>query len=141
MEKEPTKVKLKKKNPGGRPTKLTPEAIKKLEEVFAIDGSIAEACFYADISQQTYFNFVKRFPRYVERFNALRERPYLKARQTIVKALDDPNHAFRYMERKKKKEFGNTVDLTTNGKDLPSPIMQVERYVQRDSSDEEDKGT
>lgn len=131
MEKEPTKVKLKKKNRGGRPTKLTPEVIKKLEEVFAIDGSIAEACFYADISQQTYFNFVKRFPRYVERFNALRERPYLKARQTIVKALDDPNHAFRYMEKKKKKEFGNAIDVTTDGQPLTAIGALIQEIEQK----------
>lgn len=89
----------------GRPTKLTDETVKKLEEVFAIDGSVEEACFYADISRQTYYQWIKENPELNDRFQALRERPVLKARQTVVKSLDNPDNAFKYLERKKKNEF------------------------------------
>jgi hypothetical protein len=51
----------------GRPTKLIPETIKKLEEVFAMDGTVKEACFYADISTQTYYTFVKDKPEFLDR--------------------------------------------------------------------------
>lgn len=40
--------------PRGRPTKMTPESVKKIEEVFAMDGSVGEACLFAGISQVTY---------------------------------------------------------------------------------------
>jgi len=33
------------KNLGGRPSKMTKEVVKKLEEAFAIDATITEACF------------------------------------------------------------------------------------------------
>jgi hypothetical protein len=102
--------------------KLTPETVKKLEEVFAIDGTVEEACFYAEISKQTYYNWIKEFPEMAERFDALRQRPFLKARQTIVKALDDPNHAFKYLERKKKKEFGVNMDITSEGEKIAMEI-------------------
>ena len=48
----------------GRPTVVDDEVIKKLEEVFSIGGSVGEACFYADISEETYYYFVKKWPFY-----------------------------------------------------------------------------
>ena len=106
-------------NEEGKFTKLTPETIKKLEEVFAMDGTLEEACFYAEISKQTYYNWINENPELNERFDSLRQRPFLKARQTIIKSLDNPDMAFKYMERKKRKEFGNNIDLTSDHKPLP----------------------
>lgn len=101
-------------NPTGaqKSYKMTPEAIKKLEEAFAIDATVGEACFYADISEPTYYNFVKKNPQLLEKFNRLRNKPVLKARKTVVDSLDDPNHAKWFLERKKKKEFGERKEVT-----------------------------
>lgn len=96
----------------GRPTVMTPQVLNKLEEVFALGGTDTEACMYADISHQTLYNYQKEFPEFVERKEALKEKPFLKARRTIIESLDDPNHAFKFMERKKKQEFGNNIDVT-----------------------------
>lgn len=100
--------------------KLTEDTVRKLEEVFAIDGTIEEACYYADISRDTYYRWCKEFPKLSDKFERLRERPVLKARQTVIKSLDQPDYAFRYLERKRKNEFSTRTetDLTTNGKDL-----------------------
>lgn len=92
-------------------TKLNPDTVKKLEEVAALDGSVEEMCFYADISRQTYYNWMKANPNMQERFDNLRQRPFLKARQTIVKNLDNPQHAFEYMRRKKKAEFSDRSEV------------------------------
>ena len=99
----------------GRPTVVTPEMLGKLEQVFAIDGTVEEACSYAEIARNTYYEYLKRNPDFQDRIDELRQRPLLKARQTIVKSLDDPNHAFKYAEKKLKKEFGNAIDITTGG--------------------------
>lgn len=106
----------------GRPTLMTPETINKLEEVFGIGGSDKEACFYANISHQTLYNYQEEHPEFVERKEALKERPILKARQTIVKALENPEEAKWYLERKSKKEFGRNIDVTSQGEKLPTPI-------------------
>jgi hypothetical protein len=99
--------------------KMTEETLRKLDEVFAIDGSIEEACYYANISPDTYYRWVKEKPELSERFKRLRERPVLKARQTVVKSLDQPEYAFKYLERKKKNEFAQRTELSgSNG----SPI-------------------
>ena len=96
-------------------SKMTPDVVNKLKEVFAIDGTIEEACFYAGISRQTYYDWIKKNKELFDEFQALRERPVLKARQTVVKSLDNPDYAFKYLERKKKDEFSPRQELT--GKD------------------------
>lgn len=103
----------------GRPSKLTPETVKKLEEAFAIDATVEEACFYADISRQTYYEWIKQNPKLADRFEALRQRPVLTARQAVVRSLNNPDYAFRYLERKRKDEFAQRVENTgKDGKDL-----------------------
>jgi hypothetical protein len=120
------------KNKGGRPTVMTPEVVQKLEEVFAIDGTVEEACFYADIARQTYYEWIKENPAFNDRFTALRERPVLKARQTVVKSLDNPDNAFRYLERKKKNEFSTRNEFT--GKDGEALTLDVEFKNKIDNS-------
>ena len=107
----PTKHESRYKNVG-RPTSMTPETITKLEQAFAIDASVEEACSYADISRNTFYEWLKRNPQYQDRIAELRERPVLKARQTIVKALDNPQHAQWYIARKRKKEFAERIEQT-----------------------------
>lgn len=99
----------------GRPTVMTKETIRKLEEVFAIGGSDSEACFYADISKESLYAYCRKHPEFTDRKESLKEKPILKARQTVVKSLDQPDYAFKYLERKKKDEFSPRKELT--GKD------------------------
>lgn len=118
----------------GRPTLMTPETINKLEEVFGIGGSDKEACFYANISHQTLYNYQEEHPEFVERKEALKERPILKARQTIVKALENPADAKWYLEKKKRLEFGQNIDITSAGQKLPTPILGAIIDVQSNES-------
>lgn len=107
------------KNKGGRPTKMSKETIAKLEEVFSLGGSDSEACFYANISKQTLYNYQEKNPEFVDRKEALKEKPILKARQTVVKALDDPKDAQWFLERKRKEEFSLRQEVTgAEGKEL-----------------------
>lgn len=129
------------KNKGGRPSEMSEEKVKKLEEVFAIDGTIEEACFYADISKQTYYDWLKRKPELIDRFDALRNRPVLKARQTVVKSLDNPDHAFKYLEKKRKKEFGNAVDLTSGGEKITGFQFIKPNGNTNDNSDDKTKSS
>lgn len=102
-------------NKGGRPIEFTEDVVRKLEEAFALDCTVEEACFYADISRQTYYVKIKEKPELSDRFEELRQRPFLKARQTIIKSLDQPEHAKWYMERKKKKEFAPRQETEYSG--------------------------
>ena len=103
----------------GRPTKMTDETIMKLEQAFAIDATVEEACSYADISRNTFYVWLKENPEYQDRIDELRQRPILKARQTVVKSLETPEGARWYMERKRKNEFAQRSEVTgKDGKDL-----------------------
>ena len=86
-------------------SKMKPEVIKKLEDAFAMDCSVGEACLYADISTVTYYSWIKKDPKLLNRFKALRHKPFLKARNAIVSNLNDPEFALKYMKNKKNKEF------------------------------------
>jgi len=48
-------------------------SVKKLEEAFAMDCSIEEACFYAGISRQTYYTWIKDNPELLDRFEELKQ--------------------------------------------------------------------
>lgn len=112
------------KHPGGRPSKLTPEVVQKLEYAFSIGASVNEACLYADIGRSTFFEWQQANPKLADRFDALRDTPIFIARESVVKGIKrDPKLALDFLGRKAKKEFGNNVDITTDGKELPAPIL------------------
>jgi hypothetical protein len=99
---------------------MTPDTLNKLEEVFALGGTDKEACFYAGISHQTLYDYQKDHPEFVERKGALKETPILKARRTVVSAVEkNPSDAQWYLERKAKAEFAARKELTgANGDPL-----------------------
>lgn len=109
----------KRKHPGGRPTVMTKEVLAKLEEVFSMGGSDTEAAFYAGISVDALYGYQEKHPEYVKRKEALKERPILLARRTIIKSLDQTSNAQWYLERKRKAEFSSRTEITgEDGKEL-----------------------
>ena len=88
------------------------EVLSKLEKVFALGGSDEEACFYADISVSALHRYQSRHARFRERKNLLRQKPILRAREEVVKGIESsPEFAFKFLERKKKDEFGKESDM------------------------------
>lgn len=104
----------------GRPTKLTAEVRKKLEEAAALDCTIEEMCFYAGITKPTYYDWTQADPALSARLEELRNEPVLAARTTVIKALKtNPQQANWYLERKRKKEFAERKEVTgEDGKPL-----------------------
>lgn len=120
--------------------KQTPETLQKLDECFAIDATIEEACFYADISPALYYKWVNDNPELLERFNRLRNRPVLKARKTITDKLNDPEHAKWYLERKKKLEFSSRSELTgADGKAIEVKTISGMKIIKQDGTGVQNK--
>ena len=111
----PTKREQKNKKISMAMCKMTPEAINKLEQAFAIDATVEEACFYTGISVPTFYSWKKKNEKLFKGLEALREKPVLKARQTIVNNLDTPEGARWYIERKRKKEFSTRQEFGHEG--------------------------
>lgn len=89
----------------GRNTKMTKDVLTKLEDAFALGCTDEEACAYADISHTTLYNYQNANPHFLEEKQRLKQLPFIKARQSIIANLNDPDFALKYMERKKKNEF------------------------------------
>ena len=96
--------------PAGRPTKMTPETVKKLEEAFLLGCTDLEACLYGDISKQTLYNYQEKHPEFVDRKAALKSNPVMLARKIVMKSLDDGDltTANRVIDRKE----GSKVAVT-----------------------------
>lgn len=107
------------RQPVGRPTIVTPEVIKELEKAFLLGCTDVEACLAADIAPATLYNYQDKHPEFLERKDQLKQNPIYKARRTVVNALEtDPKLAMDYLSRKNKKEFGNNIDVTSDGKEI-----------------------
>jgi transposase-like protein len=119
---------------GNRPLKLTTEVIAKMEEAAAIDATVAEICYYCDIGETTYYRWMIEYPDIKERLDQLREKPILKARQEVVKGLDnDKNFSFQYLKSKRGDEFleGKTkveIEDNTTTLDDPDKLAIKEKY-------------
>lgn len=96
----------------GRPTVRSEEINRKIEEAAAIGATIEEIAFYIDVNRATLYRWMAEDEELKDRIEELQEKPIMKARQTIVKALDNPMDAKWYLERKRKKEFGSSDDGT-----------------------------
>ena len=84
------------------------KVVSLLKAVWSIGGSDAEAASDALISPAALSRYLEKNPDLKELRNSLRERPILKARRAIVINLTrrNPELALRYLERKRKNEFG-----------------------------------
>lgn len=107
------------KKPGTKPGdnwKLTDEVIRKLEQAAAIDATVEEMCFYADISRDSYYRWIKLDPKLSDKIMRLRENPVLTARQTVVKAIKtDPKAAMEYLKATKRNEFASKTEVEQTG--------------------------
>ena len=96
-------------------SKLTPEAIQKLEQVYSLDASIGEICCYLDISDQTLTNWKKKNPKLFGKLEILRQRPVLKIRKKVIEHAEETyNNGMDYLTRKKKDEFGEQLPQGIN---------------------------
>jgi len=93
----------------GRPSKLTDECVSKLEYAFSIGCTDTEACIHADISRNTYYEWIKANQSLSDRFALLKEKPVLRAKKIIDDSLTkgDEQTAKWYLE-KRSTEFNPT---------------------------------
>ena len=132
----------KKKSNAGRPPKMNSDVRAKIEEASAMDCTITEIALYAGIGRRTLYDWIKADPELSHRIEELRDTPFLKARKTLISNLNNPQYALEYLKRKKRKEFGDSRDITSQGEKLsvviPEAIAQKNAISQksRETSEE-----
>lgn len=99
----------------GRPSKLTPETIIRLEEAFKMGCGDIEACLFADISSSSFYSYQQANPKFLERKNELKQNPILKARAEVIRGIQgNPEFSLKVLERIKKDEFSLKQDTLLN---------------------------
>jgi len=98
-------------------TKLTPEVVKKLKEAFAIDCNITEACFYAEITPKTYYNWIKKNPELLQEFEHMRETLPLKSKHNIANSIQkgDVGLSERYLSKRQPEVYGDRLKIEHSG--------------------------
>lgn len=93
----------------GRPTVMTKQVLRNLEDAFRIGCPDREACIYAEIGLQTLYDYCEKHPEFSEQKEAWKEVPILKARGNIIEALHKKSvgDSWQYLIRKRKAEFAD----------------------------------
>lgn len=103
----------------GRPTIMTKEVLAKLEQGFKIGLNNTECCAHAEISQDAFYDYLKKNPELSVKIDAWKRNPIAKAKYTIYKNLDDPSVAKWLLERKDD-EFKNKQEISGNVNVIPT---------------------
>lgn len=106
-----------------RPTKFTDETKELLRQAYMFGATNAEAAAYAEISERVLYDYFTEYPEFLQKTEEWKLNPLLKAKKTIVDNLTDTKNAQWYLERRAKKDYGANVDITSDGKVLPTPIL------------------
>src|SRR5438067_109491 len=108
------------KSNAGRKTLMTPSTLDKLRAAFMMGFNDLEACAYAQIDDATLYKYQRQHPEYIKIKDGYKRNPYLKAKATIYKNLENPKIAKWWLERKLKDEFSTKQEIAvSNDSDKP----------------------
>lgn len=85
---------------------LDKSKVTRLIQVFRLDGTIPEACFFANITLRQYKYFAEHHPVIKDVREQCKLALELTARKTIIKNLHNPKIARWYLEMVLPEEFG-----------------------------------
>jgi hypothetical protein len=139
--------------PAGRPSEYTQEIADKICERLAIGVSLRTACKEDDMpSIATVFNWFRSYPEFLEQYTRAKQESADAMADDILDIADDGTNDWMEVNRKgytsweqngeamgrsklrvetrkwlmakmKPKKYGDKLDMTTNGKDMPTPIL------------------
>lgn len=143
----------------GRPSVMTPEVLRLLEEAFEYDMTDEEACLHAGIGKSSLYEYQKENPKFTERKQELKNNPVRLARMVVIDSLKkrkikvitkegniaeiekegDTDVAMKYLERKKKDEFSQKMtvahagEINTGAKDVAEALQEILKKQNEDA--------
>ena len=105
--------------------KHTPEIVNRLTEGLLMGLTIDQACIYAGIHRDTYYDWCNRIKGFKEKMERAALNPFLKAKQTIFNNLNNTEVATWYLERKASKEFTTRTELEYTQVEAPVIVDDV----------------
>lgn len=150
------------KRPKGRPSDYTQELADEICERLSEGQSLRTVCSDDKMpSRKTVFSWMRKHPDFLNQYTRAKQEAADALAEEIVDISDDAEAAIKrsaekksgavaqayrlrvdtrkfIMAKMKPKKYGEKIDLTTNGKDLPTPIMggtsvSTDNNVQEDS--------
>lgn len=114
-----------KKRKRGRPSKLTPEVVTKLEAAFNMGYNDTEAALHAGISRKTLYEWLCDKPDFRYKINQAKSQPNIRAKAVVVNAVNngDVSAAKWWLERKATDEFSTKPQVES---DVPA---ELESYL------------
>lgn len=102
----------------GRPTKMTPETIAKLEDAYSRDFTDTEACLFAGIDKSTLYRYQIENPEFCDRKTMLKSNVGMLAKNNVYDQISggDKGLSVWYLERKQGEDYGETVNLNATVK-------------------------
>ncbi len=116
---------------GGRPTVITNEVVRKLEEALQDGFSVSEACLVSGISRTAYYERRSTDEAFAVKMELAQKYVTIRAKKTVIQAIKDGNFnaAKWWLERREREEFG------------PSAVSQAakeQQQVQERQREQED---
>jgi len=123
--------------PTGRPSKITPELLTKLEEGFMMSLTDEECCLYCDINPVTLYRYIEKNPAFSKRKEILKRTPNIQAKSNWVKEIKKGayNSSKEWLERKAKDEFSlkreieQSWDLNLNLNLAEASDEELDKYI------------
>ena len=122
----------------GRPLSIDDITLKKLEDAFSNGATDVQACFLADISGQTLYNYQKAHPDFIERKQALKDMIAYQAKIKIKQAITEDKNSLTaqwYLDRrdadfKPKQELSGELTLVDLLKDKYDDTRESSRKLE-----------
>lgn len=101
----------------GRPTKMNEEIVGKLEYAFSKDFNIGEACDYAGIHRDSYYEWIKNNKEFSDRMEQAQTNLKRKAKINIADKIEegDMDVTKWFLERRAKDEYSTKQAVEMSG--------------------------
>lgn len=98
----------------GRPTKMTPERIETLKKCYLAGFTDQQACFYAEISENTLHVYCDKHPDFREWKEAAKKNPAMIAKMNLLQSLKkgDKDISKFILERTEKENYSTRSEHT-----------------------------
>lgn len=128
----------------GRPTDYGPEVVNKLSAAIQRSMSITEACHYAGISRETYYNWLEKYPEFVDKMELAKTYLFRKSKDIIADDITNGKSvptAKWFLERrdadfkaKQATELSGTIEVTNEHATLKEIAEQLRNLKPDDNT-------
>lgn len=111
--------------------------VAKLQFAFSIDATVKEACFYADISTDSYYRYCNKYPEFRNKIDLIKTKTNLLARVVIHNSLASGNvrTAKWYLERKSPEEYSPNISAMFQLREKQKRIEYLEQLLRANDID------